>query len=206
MPIGEGKGNTVMEIEHKEIKKERAFGRKAKLITIDIDQLINWKAASKKIKSIDDLAKRVELNLMDADMLKKEVEVPKPPTPQGRVLERRGAFDWPTVAEKTYPNSRPIEKLKLKLADSIKTKQYNMIQGHIEELQKSWPMSPRQYVRGLESAIMMSCEKDDPYGLAVCVRTIGYLPPELCGREAEENATNAKDSASMARLQQLHAK
>ena len=28
--------------------------------------------------------------------------------------------------------------------------------------------------------------------------------PALCGREAEENATNAKDSASMARLEQLH--
>jgi len=28
--------------------------------------------------------------------------------------------------------------------------------------------------------------------------------PSLCGREAEENATNAKDSASMARLQKLH--
>lgn len=39
--------------------------------------------------------------------------------------------------------------------------------------------------------------------------TVLCLPaftPELCGREAEENATNAKDSASMARLQQLHAK
>ena len=29
--------------------------------------------------------------------------------------------------------------------------------------------------------------------------------PALCGREAEENATNAKDSESMARLEQLHA-
>ena len=38
--------------------------------------------------------------------------------------------------------------------------------------------------------------------------TVLCLPaftPALCGREAEENATNAKDSASMARLQQLHA-
>jgi hypothetical protein len=30
--------------------------------------------------------------------------------------------------------------------------------------------------------------------------------PELCGREAEEGATVAKDSASMERLEKLHAK
>lgn len=38
--------------------------------------------------------------------------------------------------------------------------------------------------------------------------TVLCLPaftPELCGREAEESATNAKDSASMERLQRLHA-
>ena len=31
------------------------------------------------------------------------------------------------------------------------------------------------------------------------------LPPDLCGREAEEGATVAKDSASMQRLEQMHA-
>ena len=38
--------------------------------------------------------------------------------------------------------------------------------------------------------------------------TVLCLPaftPELCGREAEESATNAKDSASMQRLQEMHA-
>jgi|MDSY01.2.fsa_nt_gb hypothetical protein len=182
MPIGGGKGAMELTINKDFVPPPQKFGRRAKLITIDLDKLIDWKSQAKKINSIDDLAKRVELNLMDSGAPKKEAVQEKPPTPQGKILHRHGAFDWPPVIEKTYPNSRPIEKLQLNLSEAIKTKQYHMIRGHIEELQKTWPMSPRQYVRGLENAILMSCEKNDPRGLAVCVHTIGYLPPEICGR------------------------
>lgn len=161
----------------------KVFGRKAKLITIDVDKLTNWRKQAAKINSIDDLPKRVELILMEAEATTKDKEEEeKPPTPQGKVLHRRGAFDWPSVPEKKYPDSNPIKKLQINLEKAIRSKEYHMIRGHIEELQNSWPMSPRQYVGGLEKAIMMSCKNNDPHGLSVCVHTIGYLPPELCGR------------------------
>ena len=39
---------------------------------------------------------------------------------------------------------------------------------------------------------------------AYFVLCLPAFTPELCGREAEEGATVAKDSASMQRLEQLH--
>jgi len=44
-----------------------------------------------------------------------------------------------------------------------------------------------------------------PEATEYAVLCLPAFTPALCGREAEENATNAKDSASMARLEQLHA-
>lgn len=44
-----------------------------------------------------------------------------------------------------------------------------------------------------------------PEATEYAVLCLPAFSPALCGREAEENATNAKDSASMARLEQLHA-
>ena len=183
MPIGGGKGAMELTINKDFVPPPQKFGRRAKLITIDLDKLIDWKSQAKKINSIDDLAKRVELNLMDSGAPKKEAVQEKPPTPQGKILHRHGAFDWPPVIEKTYPNSRPIEKLQLNLSEAIKTKQYHMIRGHIEELQKTWPMSPRQYVRGLENAILMSCEKNDPRD-ARCDEPASV---ELCPRKIKAN-------------------
>ena len=43
-----------------------------------------------------------------------------------------------------------------------------------------------------------------PEATEYAVLCLPAFTPEGCGREAEENATNAKDSASMARLQKLH--
>jgi len=43
-----------------------------------------------------------------------------------------------------------------------------------------------------------------PEATEYIVLCLPAFTPALCGREAEENATNAKDSASMARLQRLH--
>ena len=43
-----------------------------------------------------------------------------------------------------------------------------------------------------------------PEATEYVVLCLPAFTPALCGREAEENATNAKDSASMARLEQMH--
>ena len=43
-----------------------------------------------------------------------------------------------------------------------------------------------------------------PEATTYLVLCLPAFTPALCGREAEENATNAKDSASMARLEALH--
>ena len=43
-----------------------------------------------------------------------------------------------------------------------------------------------------------------PEATEYSVLCLPAFTPELCGREAEENATNAKDSASMAKLEELH--
>ena len=43
-----------------------------------------------------------------------------------------------------------------------------------------------------------------PEATTYSVLCLPAFTPALCGREAEENATNAKDSASMARLEALH--
>ena len=60
----------------------KVFGRKAKLITIDVDKLTNWRKQAAKINSIDDLPKRVELILMEAEATTKDKEEEeKPPTP-----------------------------------------------------------------------------------------------------------------------------
>eukprot|EP00966_Prymnesium_polylepis_P152171 3515126-Prymnesium_polylepis.1 len=45
-----------------------------------------------------------------------------------------------------------------------------------------------------------------PEATEYVVLCLPAFTPDGCGREAEENATNAKDSASMARLEKLHHK